>query len=61
MASEGEGMRNMKASEQPREVEPVNTISPADHGAKEKKTMGRTPDGKGIPRFSSHNRTAPVG
>ena len=61
MASEEEGMRNRKASEQPRETEPVNTMSPVEHGAKEKKTMGRTPDGKGRPRSLSHNQTAPVG
>jgi len=47
MASEAGGVRNRKPSEQPPCVEAADNTLHADHASKDKKTIGRTPDGTG--------------
>jgi len=58
MASEGGGVRNRKPLEQPPYVEAADDTLPADHASKDKKTIGRTPDGTGISPWDGDQRPA---
>ncbi len=57
MASEGGGVRNRKPSEQPPCVEAADNTLQGDHASKDKKTIGRTPDGTGKSACDDNQRT----